>query len=316
MFLFNEGNNADAVKTSLDFILKSEYDYGSGPGFADARNPVLFKQKKASNSAVRTAEFMGPGTWDQHEEEEELTIATVRTFNVVERAILKYNKTLKFSQELEEDDMHGIVEDAIRRVGHTGRETDDKDALNIYVDGFNTTFTTNDAAALWSNSHTSGAGRTIDNLETGAMSPANLETLVRSLYEQRAQDDSLGNHLPVALLVPPILFPDAQEITKSELMANTANNNLNYWSHVYPTLQIFQSAWVAAAYNTSNANANTSYYVVGRNHSICRAERVPMSTKLVPPDNDDFDRWTYKARYRVRHFPISWEAAVASNGTA
>ena len=310
----NSGNNPDVVHTKLDDILYTSFDYDQIPGIAHAENPIIFIQDKTEKQKEHMEEFSGVGQWEAHDEEEYRKIATVRTANEKVLTVVNYKKTLKFPDEFMEDEMHKVVNNAVKAVGFRGRTTRDEKALFIYTDGFAST-TTADGVALWSNSHTSLSGDTIDTLETGALSPANLEILVRKLMEQKSQDNELGGHNPLGLLVPPILFPDTNEITKSEKQANTTDNNLNYFSQIYPGLQIFTNPYIGSTY-ASAANANTSYYLVSQNHSITRYVRRGMKTTLVSPDTDDRDRWTYKASFREVVGPISWEGAVASNGTA
>jgi hypothetical protein len=311
--MYNSGNNSELVKTSLDEVFYSEFDYDSEPGIVTARNPLAFKQSSTDRGAVITSEYQPPGAWEEHIEEEERTIATVRTDNKTTHSVANYKKTLKIPQEFFEDDLHDSVRNSVNKVAFRGRTTQDKNALDIYAGGFDST-TTSDAAYLWSNSHAALNGSTIDNLETGALTASNLETLVKALLEQKAQDGDLGGHVPQGMLVPTALFPDALEITKSELKSGSTDNDLNYFSLIYPGMQVLQSPYLGASYH-SYANADTSHYLIGRQHSITRWVRIPVETKLVPPDTDDQDRWTYKARYREVVAPVSWEGAVASNGT-
>lgn len=292
----------------------SEYDYEEEPGIVDALDEVFFKQDKAVAGAVITDEFSGVGDWETSLEEEERTFATVRTANTKTHSVVNFKRTLAIPQEFFEDDKHDMVDRAASHLGFRGRTSRDKNALGVYADAFSG-ITTSDAVALISNSHTNLNGNTIDNLETGTLTPANLEIMFRVLLEQRAQDGGLGGHVGKGLLVPPILFPDAQEITKSELKPGTANNELNYFSQIYPGLIVGQSPYIGSVYNSLNANANTSYFLLGRQHSIKRWVRVPMETKIVPPDTDLRDRWYYKGRFREVVSPISWEGIVGSNGT-
>lgn len=310
---YGSGNNPNLVKTAVDEVLYSAYDYPRQPGFAGAENALLFNQQTIDRGAVITMEYQPPGKFETEIEEEERKLATVRTANSTTRNVSKWTKTLKIPMEFYEDDLHDSVNKTIQMVGFRARTTQDENAMDIYAGGFDTT-TTNDSAYLWSNSHTNLNGDTIDNLETGVFNGDNMETLVRKLMEQKGQDGEAGSHIPVAFLVPPILFPDANEILKSELKANVTDNNLNYFSLIYPGLQIFESIFVGGTYH-AYTNANTSHYLVSQNHSIMRWVRIPLETQLVPPDTDDRDRWTYKARYREVCGAISWEGAVASNGT-
>lgn len=315
---FNSGNNPDVVRTELDEVFFAEYEYASEPGIVTAESPVFFKQDSIDRGSVNSGQFGGTGAWTSHLEEESRVLATVRTANAVNRTVLNFKRTLAIPQEFIEDDEgvgHGVVSEAVRHMAFRGRTSRDENALGIYKDAFSGV-TTNDAVALISNSHTALDGRTNDNLETGALSAANLEILFRVLLEQRGQDGSVGGHVGNGMLVPPILFPDAQEITKSELKQGTANNDLNYFSQIYPGLVVSQSPFIGSVYNSLNSNAQTSYFLVSRGHSVKRWVRKGIETDIVPPQTDLQDRWFYKGRFREIAGVISWEGIVGSNGTA
>lgn len=308
----NSGLAASAVKTAIDEVFYGENDYESQPGIALATNPLIFRQASTDRGAEITEEYSGVGAFEVHQEEESIKEATVRIGNQKTHTVLNYKRSVKIPVEFFEDDMHSVVNQTISKFGLRARTTRDREALGVYNLGFSTA-TTSDGVALFSNSHVAlGSGNTIDNLETAALAPASLETLVKSLLEQEAQDGDLGGHVPAFLMVPPILFPDALEISKSELKANTTDNNLNYFSMIYPGMQIFQSPYLAGAYPNGS---EVRYFVGSRNHSVTRWVRKALTTDLVSPETDDQDRYTYKARFREVCSPVSWEGIVASNGT-
>lgn len=312
----NTGLNPEVVKTSLDEVLYPAYDYPANlhPDIATALTPELFKQKTIDRAAVIYAEYSGVGAFEQVSEEEEAPIATVRTANKTTKTVKNWKKTLKIAKEFYDDEMHDEVNESVQHLGIRARTTRDEYALDVYAGGFDTT-TTPDTAYLWSNSHTALDGTTIDNLETGAFSQTNFQTLVTKLLEQKAQDGELGGYHAHAVAVPPALIDNAYEVLKSELKADITDNNLNYFSLVYPGLRIFTSPFLGSTYN-DYTYADTSYYLVGENHGIRRYEREPLYTNLISWIYDDYDRWTYKAGYREEVVAASWEGVVASNGTA
>lgn len=306
---------ANALQTRLDEVFKIGFEYANLPQVATAENAVFFMQGEASGSAVVTEQFAGPGQWNEHSVSQEIEDAEISTANLITHNVVNFKRRILIPiEDLEDDNKHGVIEEAVQQLGQRGRIARDRQSLLIYGRGFGTT-TTNDGGNLYANAHNAISGDTIDTLETGALTPANLEVMVRSLTEQRAQDGELGSHQPAGLLVPPILFPDATEITASALQANTANNNLNYFSNIYPGMMVAQNPLIGAAYNTTNANANTSFYLCGFLHGIKRWVRKSLFTKFVPEDTDSQDRAQYKARFREVTAAVSWEGHVGSNGT-
>jgi len=155
------------------------------------------------------------------------------------------------------------------------------------------------------------SGGAEDNLETGVLSEANLEVAIRSLTSQLAQDGSLGGHQPAILLVPTALFKTAMEITKSVYRSGTANNDMNYYSEIYPGLVVKTSEYLSAA----QGGSDTAWYLLSRDHGMTRWVRQGLETVLVEPQYSPNGQYVYRCEYREVVGPVTWEGLVASNGT-
>lgn len=307
--------SAMTVRTELDEVLFDEFDREQEPGEVLATDSLFVKQKDTSKGYVIYAERKGTGAFEKHVQEQDVVEKSTLVANKVTKEVDNWKQSLPVAIESYEDDQHDVIMEDVAEMGRNAKLTRDKETIQtLYGNGFDET-TTPDAAYLWSNSHINVNGDTVDNLETGALTPANLETLVKSLRLQKKQDGLLGGHNPAGLLVPVALFPDATEITQSELTANSAENNLNYFSKIYPGLKVGSSAFLDSSYN-DYANADTSYYLVSRNHMLTRNVRLGLITDMIPSTYDSKDRMIYKARYREVPTAKTWTGAVASNGTA
>src|SRR3990167_3827793 len=113
----NTGLSPETVKESLDEVFYTNYDQQEGRGIVTAENPIFFNQRRTTKGAVQTEEFLPPGKWDTHQEEEEVHVATVRTDNKKTHTVLNYKKALKIPVEYWEDEMHEGVENSIRMSG-------------------------------------------------------------------------------------------------------------------------------------------------------------------------------------------------------
>mgnify|MGYP001607591464 CR=1 FL=1 len=307
--------NPNLVKTALDEVLWGRYSKAPAESIGNAETPQLFKQLTIDRAAVIETEIMGPGKWsknleDTAPEEASFTIGNTTTINVDE-----WDQDLPVSKRFFDDDQHDTVTKAVSDMARQAINSRDENALDIYAGGFDATLTP-DAAYLWSDSHTNLNGNTIDTLESGVFNPANFEILVRKLVEQKDQRGRLGGHTPDggAFLVPPVLFPDAQEFLKSELKPNSTDNNLNYVSLIYPGLAIFESPWAGSTYN-DYANAQTAHYLVSADHSIRRRVREALNTVLVDWQFDSKRRYKYRGAFREVVYAATWEGSVASTGT-
>lgn len=314
---FNSGANANLVQTRLDSLTKEEWNYPNLPGEIESTDTLFFKQEPFDKGSYVHEEIGGPGQFNEIQEEQEVEEATPVSGNLVTTRIRKYAKDLPIPDEVMEDAQLGSVEYQTRLMSRNARLASNDFAFRrSYGDAFSTLLGMPNGAALVSNSQAALSGDTVDNLETGALTSANLEIVVRSLRRQRAQDGTLGGHHADGLLVALNLHKAAYEITASELEAASSDNQKNYFSNVYPLMKVGTSAYLHSDYNNLNTNVNTSYFVVGRFHQITRVARKSLQTKLVPPDTDRKDRWFYRVKFREVVIPKTWSGVVGSNGTA
>jgi hypothetical protein len=309
--MMNSGNNADVVLTKLDKVFKGPFDVRNKPGYASSQTAILFNQDTTDRAEVQTEVTLPPGQFSSHLEEQEVEVATVRTDNYQTHTIVNYKKALKIPVEFFDDDQHNVVDDTIRLVGTRAMTTQDKAALAVYRDGF-TSVTTGDGSTVFANTHTTLNGGTVDNLEITAFSQDTMEVLDRRLLEQPHEDDDLAAHSTAFLLVPPALWPDANEITRSTLKSDTGNNALNYFSLTYPGMQVFQSPYLGSAYGGSN----TAAFVGSQMHTVTRIVREELVTRLVDWTFDDQDRYTYKSKFREVDTVVAFWGLVATLGTS
>ena len=316
MFTTLKGSaHTDLVRTSLDGVFWEEFDLDRQPDEVRADDALFFKQLSTDKQAYIDFEVAGPGQFEQVVEDEEHPEATIKSDNRVAHVINNYEKSVVFSRYFLQDDEWNVKENEVRMLAHRGRTTRDEFAFQeSYGDAFSGA-TTNNGTALIANSHTNLNGDTVDNLETGVFNADNFETLVTSLRLQRGQDGALGSYHADGALFPVTLAAESHEVLKSDLKAGTGNNDLNYFSRVYPGLRIGVSEWLDSTYNTLNSNANTSYFVVSRSHSVCRVVRMPIQTDFVDPRFDRRGRGFYDSYFREEVHPVSYNGVAGANGT-
>ena len=313
----SSGRMPNVVQTRLDNVLFGEFDRTEQPDELSARNGTFFKQMSIDRKARVYEEDSNVGEFEELQEDEVLRDTDTQTANLTTRTVRDFHKTLFISRNFFDDEQHDVVDERIRQVGDRGRLTQDKRAiLDTYGDGFDGNINnTPDGVSLYNNAHTAVKnGDTVDNLETGVLTPDNLKTLIRTLRLQIGQDGEVGSHRITGLLGPTILYDELLEITKSDKVSQSAENDLNFFNTIYGELSIKTSVFLDSDFNSAT-NANTSYYAVGRHHTITRDERQGMSTTLVDWRFDEANRYVYKADYREMYYPGSWEGTAASNGT-
>lgn len=311
-------NPGIAVKSGLDEIFFGMYEREQQPGQVLATDALFFRQTSTTWGAVQNAESAGPGDFTETVDEEEVPQANIRIGNKQTLDIKDYSRDIPFPQSfLEDSEKYAVKQDAVGKMGVRAQTTRDKFAMRrSYGNPFDSVNNpTPDGQALSSASHLTLNGDTVNNLETGQLSPDNLKILVRDLKLQKAQDGDLGGHLFCGLIVATNLFETAVETTDSELKPGGALNNLNWVSKLYPGVYVGTSEYLNSTYNVYNTNVDTTYAVVSRNHYITRVERIAIATEWVPPEYDRQRRAFYRARFRERVYPGTWEGVVFSNGT-
>lgn len=314
------GTNTNITRQAgLDEVFFQGYEQDKQPGEVRADNALFFKQQSTEWGFINGAEYKGPGDYDLVDEDEEVPESSIKVANKFNKEVLEFDKDVPIPQRYQEDsEMYQVVNNMVRDMGIRGRTTRDKYAFqNSYGNPFDSTNNpTPDAAALISNTHVLLDGTTQDNLDTTALSPDGLKTNILNLRLQKAHDGDLASYHADGLLTPAVLFPEAMEITKSELAAQTTDNDMNYFSQVYPGMQVGASEYLDSTFNTLNSNADTSYFVVSALHGIERKQRKALATDYVGPEYDRKRRAFYRARFReVVILANSGLGIVGSNGT-
>lgn len=306
----------DAVHTSIDAAMFEEYTREQQPGYLRASDPFFFKQGRTVGDSFIWDEDSNVGAFQKTGEQEEILTSDTFIGNKKTKASQKYTKKVPISDEAFRADMVGKREEIGKQIGDRARLTQDSEAiLNTYGDAFAGTINTcPDGVATASNSHVSLKGQTIDTLETGAATPDNVWTCTVSLANQKGQDGDAGSHVFEGTVVPFVLYKTMKEILNSNLIANSAENNLNIFDTDYGQVRIAASIFLGSTYNT-NSNANTSYHILGRNHMIVRKIFYGLETTMIDPTKTNNDTHQILSKFHETAFPGSWTAYVGSNGT-
>ncbi len=315
---FNAGLSPDATKTAIDGVMYEAFTRDQMPGYLSASNGFFFQQGSTEGkTAFIWDEDSNVGAFDETAEQQDISNSDSFIGNQKTKNSQKYTKQVPISDEAFRADQVGKREKIGTQIGDRARVSQDsKTILNTYGDAFAGTInTTPDGQALASNSHTTLKGFTVDNLETGNLTPDNAWTLTVSLANQKGQDGDPGGHVFEGAVCPFLLYKTMKEVLNSSLIANSAENNLNIFDTDFGAVQVAASIYLGSTYNAAS-NANTSYSFVGRNHMITRKVFYGLETKMIPPENTANDSWALRAKFHEMAFPGSWTGYVGSNGSA
>lgn len=311
---YNSGINGSAVATSSNLVTTILNRLFTGAaseakeGKATALDPVIFNQETATNAAVNSS-VQGGGGYFQTTLNDVATMnnATVNASATKVTPILEFRQELPISRTFMEDQQLGSVMKAVEDRGKAWAATRDRNAFAVYANGF-TTQNTIDGTTLFSDTHTTENGDTVDNKSTLSLSDDNLNTNVVALRNQTAQGGYLMGYDPDFLLLPNQLHRTGTQIAKSVLRAGTGNNDLNYWSDIYPGMRVMYSAFL-------DQTSTTAYFVGAKNHGVKRFMREAFSSTLVPWQYQGNNQYLYKMLSREQVDSIYFNGLQGSTGT-
>lgn len=297
------------VKTALDKLFDQATIEQAEVGKATALDPMVFTQDSASNAAVVSSVIGGGGYFDSTTDDfgpavknAAITAAAAKT-----SLVSQFRKNMPISRTFMADQQVNAVAKAVRQQSLTWTASRDRAAFSIYAGGFATT-TTIDGAYLFSNTHTNQNGDTVDNLETGVLSDDNLNIVVNSLRTQLSQSGVVLGYEPKWLLTSSLGHKGGMATAKSVLRAGTGNNDLNYFSEMYPGMKVVYSPFL-------DATSTTAYFLGSSTHGVSRFEREAFFTELIDWRYSDNDAYNYKMRAREVVDAIEYSGLVGSNGT-
>lgn len=304
----NSGPSLILVKTALDKLRDDAQLSVNNVGKAMATDAVIFTQDQATNAAVVTSVLGGGGYFDKTTDDYGgTTSANISAPTPKTTVIAQFKDNLPISRTFMADQQQSAVAKAVKQRTQAWISTRDRNAFQVYALGFTTQLTI-DGAALFSNSHLNQNGDTVDNLETGVLTDTNLNTVVGSLRTQVAQSGVLVGYEPKFLLTPQALHQTGMIVAKSVLRGGTGNNDMNYWSEMYPGMQVKYSPFL-------DATSTTAYFVGTNDHGVVRFEREAFFTDLVDWKINDNDAYIYKMRAREEVDSIEYAGLVGSSGT-
>lgn len=305
----------DACQTAIDAVLWERFEREQQPAYVGVRSGVFFNESPVDSIAFIWDEDSNVGAFLETSEQE--VIKTENTFigNQKTVRVKKWMKRIPVSYEAFKTDQVGKRERIGAQIGDRARLTQDKIGLiRSYGDAFNGTyFTTPDGDALASNSHTGLKGDTIDNLETGALTPDTLWAGFTSLETQLAQDGEVAGYVASGALTCTTQYKHLKEILNSEAIADSAENNLNIFETDYGRVTIGKSPFLNSAADGGTYKA-TAVHLVSEQHQIMRKVLDPLSTDMIEPKYSETDSHEYRARYLEVTFPGSWQGYVGMAG--
>lgn len=304
---FNSSPSLELVKTALDSVRDQATLANARKGKAEATDAIIFTQDRATNAAAIATVLGGGGYMEKSLDDlAPNKVANVNAPTPKTTLIATFRKNLPISFNFMQDQQLSTVSKAVSQQVKTWMASRDRNAFGVYALGFTTQFTI-DGVALFSNTHVTSSGDTVDNLETGAMTDDTVNANVVSLRNQLAQTGVKLGYEPDFLLTSNSQHNLAMRTTKSVLRAGTGNNDLNYYSELYPEMQVKYNQFL-------DDTSTTAFFIGAAGHGVVRYERQAFSTDLLDWKNNENDCYIYKLRAREEVDSIEFSGLVGSTG--
>lgn len=297
----------ELVKTALDKIRDEQVLKNARTGKAEATDPVVFTQDTATNAAVVSTTQGGGGYFEKGTDDLTPTKnVAIKSPSPKTTIIAEFKKNLRVARTFMADQQHSSVAKAVRGNVASWMASRDRNAFGVWAGGFATNLTI-DGVYLFSASHVNDNGDTVDNLESGALTDTTLNTSVVTLRGQHNQTGVKVGYEPDFLLTSNSGHKNGMTIAKSILRSGTGNNDLNYFSELFPGMKVVYNHFL-------DETSTTAYFLGAQNHGVVRFEREALNTNLVDWKTAEDDRYVYKLRAREEVDSIEYSGTLGSTG--
>ena len=147
----------------------------------------------------------------------------------------------------------------------------------------------------------------MDNLESGALTDTTLNTSIVTLRNQLNQSGVKVGYEPDFLLTSNSGHKNAMTVAKSVLRSGTGNNDLNYYSELFPGMKVVYNQFL-------DDTSTTAYFIGAQGHGVTRFVREDLWTKLVGWETQKNNVYIYKMGAREEVDAIEYSGTLGSTG--
>ena len=209
-----------------------------------------------------------------------------------------YTKGFMIGRELYDDDQYNQIEKLPKALARAGRQSIEKDAMQLLIKGFSKDLPTlglsaiYDGKPLFFGAHALvDSVKTCSNLATGALTAPNLQNAILTMRKTLDEAGNLVTFVPSRLIVPPALEYTARILLESVQAPGSNNNDINT---VKGALELVVLDYIGSA----NGGSDTAWFIQdASNHELNFFWRMKPEFKW----DEDFDTFTAKYRGYMRY---------------
>lgn len=265
------------------------------------RREVLFDSRSTDRDIWQSTEVHDLDLFEQLEEGETYSFKRTKQGASKTLTIKKFGLGFSISEEAVEDGKFDEIADMVRKLGKSGRESQEIQAMNIYNNGFGTE-TTADGRPVFDTAHTLPSGLNFRNELASAadLSASSLETMLTDFETQFVGDSGIIYNMKARwLLVHPSNKRLAKELIGSELKPDTATSGTDGITNINNMNSFAQEGLVVIS--SPHLTDTDAWFMLSEapETGMRIAVRKPLETKAASPDvGFETDAILYKARYR------------------
>jgi len=319
--------NPDVVKTGLDKIFWDSYNKKKISGHVDHSDTRIFNQESINNRAETVSTiYQGIGEFVGTAEEGDYAESNFEQGPKRPVGFSKFTNSVKITEELEDDDMWGVVKRHVADLGRKAMQTKNRIRFDLYRGAFASTETILSTVGtpkyLVDDTNETLNGDVVDNKSTTAFGEAGVDDLFTKLYSQVLHDGTIDEgQVASSLLVPTALHKEACVLLDTDKVTGSNDNDINYYSNKYD-ISLATSRYMGAqitstvdpVFGTLTAGSDTAFFLLGDEHRVMSYTRKALETNFRDKQYSDNGTSKYLASFRDGQEAVDFIGVTGSVG--
>lgn len=307
----NSGQNPSLLREDLDLLLYSIYNRTPHPSFANAENPLVFNQGTSEMSTLNAEVSSGLGYFSEIVDGESIPQSESPFVGQPKQYIMReWAKDVKIENRFVKDNRYGYVAKSVASAAKAALATRDFEAMRLWREAGlanSAVSITTDGQPIISANHETVTGVEVDNTVSGPLDVTTLNEAITKLSEQVGQNGIINGSVEgLTLFVPTARWSDAVKLTDSHLEPGVSDNDINFFSRVFPGLRLVCSNLIG----TKAGGNDNNWFLMNDQHSVHRWVYEGLTTDVLEPKYSPTRTWLYRLAYREQVGALTYEGVV------
>lgn len=319
--------NPDVIKSGLDKIFWDNYNKKKISGHVDHSDTRVFNQESIKNRAeVVSTIYQGIGEFTGTAEEGDYAESNFEQGPKRSIGFSKFTNSIKITEELEDDDMWGVVKKHVADLGRKAMQTKNRIRFDIWRGAFTATETILSEVGteryLVDADNETLNGDSVDNSSVLEFGEDSVDELFTKLYTQVLHDGTIDEgQVASVLLVPTALHKEACVLLDTDKVIGSNNNDINYYSNKYD-ISLATSRYLGSqisdgsdpVFGDITAGSDTAHFLLGDDHRVMSYTRKALETNFREKKYSDNGTAKYLASFRDGQEAVDFIGVTGSTG--